>query len=118
MYIQDIKNNITLIKIWVKIVDQEGVPFLLDGVSPDKVFATLNMSNQATITFNWEKQVDTISLHRSHCGNYNILFLTMSPEEDNEVTHSIIDTVERSQQNTAADIHYSLKMTPDTTRLS
>ena len=102
MYIQDIKNNITLIKIWVKIVDQEGVPFLLGGVSPDKVCATLNVSNQATITFHWEKQVDTISLHRSHCGNYHILFLTMSPEEDNEVTHSIIDTVERSQQNTAA----------------
>ena len=107
--LQDIEDNITLINIWGDIVDQGGVPFLLGGVSLDKVFATLDLSNQATITFSWERQVDTTPLCRSHCGHFHTLFLPMSQEEDNEVTRSIYNTVKRSRQNTAAVIHYTIK---------
>ena len=64
VYIQDINDRITLINIWVKIVDQLGLPFVLGGSSLDLVCTTLKLTREATVTFNWKKQVDTtISLN-------------------------------------------------------
>ena len=64
VYIQDVNERITLINIWVEIVDQVGLPFLLGGVSLDKVCATPKLTKEATITFNWMKQTDTIPLYQ------------------------------------------------------
>ena len=55
VYIQDVKGQITFINIWVEIVDQLGLPFLLGGASLDIVSATLKLTKEATVTFNWEK---------------------------------------------------------------
>ena len=52
VYIQDVKDRITLINIWVEIVDQLGLPFLLGGSSLDLVCATLKLTKEATVTFN------------------------------------------------------------------
>ena len=108
VYIQDMKDKIALINVWVEVVDQEGVPFLLGGVSLDKVKATITLGQQASITFNWEKNTDIFPLYRSHSGHYHLLFLPMSQDDDNIVTRGIFDTIVLSQKDAAAVIHFTV----------
>ena len=108
VYIQDMKDNTTLVNVWVEVVNQEGVPFLLGGVSLDKVNATIRLGQQATITFNWQKNVDTFPLYRSQSGHYHLLFLPMSEDDDKEVTRDILDAVELSQKDAATLVHFTI----------
>ena len=78
------------------IVDQIGLPFLRGGVSLDNVCATIKLTKEATITFNWTKQIDTIPLYRSQSGHYRIIFFPMSQDNDNIVTCNILDNVKVS----------------------
>ena len=108
IYVQDIRDSASLIHVWVEVVDQEGVPFLLGGASLDKVKATLRLGEEPTITLNWKKQTDTIPLYRSQSGHYHILILPMSQDDDNIVTKDIIQAMEFSRKDAAAVVHFTV----------
>ena len=111
LYVLDVNDEIHRVNIWVEVVDQEGVPFLLGGVSLDKAQAVMRMGEKPDITFNWveREKPETFPLYRSHSGHYHMLVMVSSKDDERTATLSVIENIDWSAEEARLVVNFTVK---------
>ena len=96
LYVLNQKDEAILVNIWVEVVDQEGVPFLLGGVSLDRARAVMKMGSSPSITFNWQETetLETFPLYKTTSGHYHLLVMTLSKDDERSATINVINNID------------------------
>ena len=108
LYIMDYADNVHQVHVWVEVVNQKGVPFLLGGASLETARAQINLGEQSNITFNWEDEIK-IPLYKANSGHFHILFITMSEDDDRDVIKRVVQRAEWDNQEISQLVNYTLE---------
>ena len=107
MYVVDVEEEIQVLWIWIEILQQENVPFLLGGRSMKKTKSVINF-DLMTITLDWEGKKIELKLQEHESGHFKIPFFPLSRQDDKIKTRQLVESEDWNANYSNTVLNYLL----------
>ena len=98
LYIMDTHDNAQLVHIWVEVLAQPEVPFLLGGASLEAAAASINLAGTQSIKLHWEDKSAEFPLYRSKSGHFHMMIMALSQDDENHFITKVIGAQDWTSQ--------------------
>ena len=105
MYVVDTDGEIQILVVWVEILQQANVPFLLGGRSLKRTHSVLDLGRM-TLTLTWLEREMEFPLSQHSSGHFEVSFFPLSDQDNNNRTQEYVDGENWTEKHSNIVINY------------
>ena len=110
LYIMDTNDNAQLVHIWVEVLEQPDVPFLLGGASLERAGAVVDLGGQQTLTLKWNDQTAKFPLYKSKSGHFHVMILALSQDDEKQVINKVLDELDWTDEEVRQAVNIAVNI--------